>query len=81
TLTSQLSERVTNPIAILHTLDFRVCQALRKANSPPFHGLLEKTVSWDCDESRNSWRSHPFKLIHSNTAEHQRSPPCTADYY
>jgi hypothetical protein len=38
-------------------------------------------VSWACDESRNSWRSHPFKLIHSNTAEHQRSPPCTADYY
>mgnify|MGYP006943315787 CR=1 FL=1 len=40
-----LTVRVTNPIAMLHTLDFRVYQALRKANSPPFHGLREKTVT------------------------------------
>ena len=36
-----MSERAVNPIDSLRTLDFRVSQALRKASSPPFLGLLE----------------------------------------
>lgn len=47
-----MNERVVNPIAIIHTLDFRVDQALHKASSPPFLGLLEFS-----DEDREKARA------------------------
>ena len=36
-----MTERPANTISMLRTLDFRVAQMLRKANSSPFLGLLE----------------------------------------
>ena len=43
-----MTNGVTSPTTSLRALDFRVSQALRKVDSPPFLGLLELT-----DEDRN----------------------------